>query len=60
MADLYVHLNHEEYKAIEVAMRAFKETVHTTVSGFYHKSVRIPFGKENTIEFHGPAVKAAE
>ena len=59
MADIYVHLTHAEWKAIEAACREFRETVHTTVTGFYHKSFRIPF-KDGAIEFHGPAVKASE
>lgn len=59
MASPYVQMTHEEYKAMEAAMRAFKETTHTSVHGFYHKSVKIPIGAV-TVEFHGPIVKAAE
>ena len=57
--EIYIRLSHEDYKAMEDAAKAFKETVHTTVTGFYHKSIRLPIG-ESVIEFHGPAVKAAE
>jgi hypothetical protein len=53
-------LTHAEYKALEAACRAFHETTHTTVTGYYHKSFRIPLGQGNQMEFHGPAVKAAE
>lgn len=59
MANQYVQMTYEEYKAMETAMREFKETSHTTVTGFYHKSIRIPMG-DGTIEFHGPIVMAAE
>ena len=57
--DFYVNLDHKAYKALEAAMRAFKETTHTSVEGYYHKSIRIPVG-DSEFEFHGPAVKAAE
>ena len=57
--DFYVNLTHAQYKALEAAMRAFEETTHTSVEGFYHKSIRVPVG-DATFEFHGPAVKAAE
>ena len=40
----YVHLDHESYKAMETAMREFKETTHTSTGGFYHKSIRFPVG----------------
>ena len=56
--DQYFNLDHTEYKALEEAMTAFKETVHTSVEGFYHKSIRVPIGKTSTLEFTGPAVKA--
>ena len=59
MADIYIRLSYDEYKTIEIAMREFKETVHTTVTGYYHKSIRIPFDTGH-IEFHGPAVMADE
>ena len=59
MADLYMRLDHREYKELEKACKEFKETVHATVTGFYHKSFRIPFG-DGTLEFHGPSVKASE
>ena len=57
--DMYIHLSYKEYKAAEKAMREFNETTHTTVTGFYHKSIRIPLG-DSSIEFHGPAVKSSE
>ena len=53
--NIYIQLDYDAYKRLEIAMRAMKETTHTTVSGFYHKSVRLPVG-EATIEFHGPNV----
>lgn len=52
----YVHLDHESYKAMEKAMREFKETTHKTTSGFYHKSIRFPVGAGLIMEFHGPLV----
>jgi len=55
--DIYINLNHKSYKALEEAMKAFDETVHTSVEGFYHKSIRLPVG-DATFEFTGPAVKA--
>ena len=55
--DIYINLDHKSYKALEKAMREFKETVHTSVEGFYHKSIRLPVG-DATFEFTGPAVKA--
>lgn len=55
--DIYINLNHASYKALEEAMREFEETVHTSVEGFYHKSIRLPVG-DATFEFTGPAVKA--
>lgn len=55
--DIYINLDHASYKALEKAMTEFKETVHTSVEGFYHKSIRLPVG-DATFEFTGPAVKA--
>jgi len=60
MSCIYVQLSYEEYKSLEEAIHAFRETVHTTVTGFYHKSIRLPIGGGNLIEFHGPIVKASE
>lgn len=57
--DIYARLTYDEYKALEKACKDFQERVHTTVSGYYHKSFRLTFG-DTTIEFHGPAVKAGE
>lgn len=59
MAEPYVRFSHEEYKAFEEACRAFRETIHKTVTGYYHKSIRLPVG-DTMWEFHGPIVKAAE
>lgn len=59
MACFYIQLNYEEYKALERAIREYKETEHKTVTGFYHKSIRLPVG-DNTMEFHGPIVKSSE
>lgn len=59
MADIYTRFSHEEYKAFEEACREFAETIHTTVTGYYHKSIRLPIG-DLVFEFHGPIVKAAE
>ncbi len=50
----------EDYKSIETQMKDFNETTHTTVDGFYHKSIRIKLDEKLTVEFHGPLVKAAE
>ena len=57
--DIYLHLNYREYKEVEAQCKAFAETAHTTVDGYYHKSFRLEIGGA-TFEFHGPAVKAAE
>ena len=59
MPNQYMQLTYEEYKTMEEAMRKFKETTHTSVTGFYHKSIRIPIG-DSTIEFHGPLVMSNE
>lgn len=52
----YIHLTHEDYKAMEQAMREFKETTHTSTGGFYHKSIRFAVGPGLIMEFHGPLV----
>lgn len=57
MPNIYVSVSYEEYKVVEQAMREFRETVHTTVSGFYHKSIRVPLGRETWLEVHGPIVQ---
>ena len=59
MADIYVQVSYDEYKVLEEQMREFRETVHTTVTGFYHKSIRLNVG-DTVFEFHGPAVKGEE
>ncbi len=60
MADMYFNLDYEEFKALEKAMKAFKETEHGKGTDYYHKAVRIPVGEHLTIEFHGPGVKARQ
>ncbi len=52
----YTHLTHEEYKALEKQMMCFKETIHKTTGGFYHKSIRIMISDDLIMEFHGPLV----
>ncbi len=59
MADIYARLTYDEFKELEIACKEFKETIHTTVTGYYHKSIRLPIGGMS-MEFHGPIVKAAE
>jgi len=56
--DFYVRLNYKQYKELERQLINYKEleTTHTTVSGYYHKALRIQVG-EVTFEFQGPAVK---
>lgn len=57
--DIYIRLGYREYKEVERQMREFKETSHTSVDGYYHKSIRIKVG-DVEFEFHGPLVKAQE
>lgn len=56
--DIYIRLDYRSYKALEDQIRAFPEceTVHTTVTGFYHKAIRLQVG-DVVFEFQGPAVK---
>mgnify|MGYP001599513586 CR=1 FL=1 len=56
MAQPYVHLTYDEYKAFERACKKFRETTHHSTDGSYHKSIRLPVGPL-TIEFHGPLWK---
>lgn len=56
MAVIYMHISYEEYKALEEQMRAFKETTHTSVDGFHHKSIRLWVSDDTIMEFHGPLV----
>lgn len=56
MSVIYTHLTYEDYKKLEGQMKAFKETSHTTVSGFYHKSIRLKINDTLIMEFHGPNV----
>ena len=60
MTVIYLQLNHEDYKKIEKQMTEFKETVHNTTTGFYHKSIRIRVNAATVMEYHGPIVRAAE
>ncbi len=60
MAVLYMRLDYEEYKALEKAMREFKETTHGKGSEWYHKSIRLPISDGLKIEFHGPDVMARQ
>jgi thioredoxin reductase len=52
----YMHCGYEDYKELERQMKEFKETVHTTVSGYHHKSIRLKVNKDLIIEYHGPLV----
>ena len=56
MSVIYMHLQYEEYKALEQQMRAFNETSHKSTGGFYHKSIRLKINEGTIIEFHGPLV----
>lgn len=60
MACQYMHLDYEDYKALEKQMKSFNETTHETAPGFYHRSIRLQITDGLTFEFHGPLVKAAE
>ena len=59
--DIYVNLKYAEYKALEQQLRDLDrcETSHTSVDGFYHKSISFLVDGVR-FEFHGPNVKAAE
>lgn len=52
----YIHLSYEAYKALERQCREWKETTHTTVTGFHHKSIRLNIDGNLIMEFHGPLV----
>ena len=60
MTVIYMQMAHEHYKGLEKQMTEFKETVHKTTGGFYHKSIRLKIDDDTVMEFHGPIVKAAE
>ena len=61
MTALYIHLDYENYKALEQQMREFRESTHTSMPGpFYHKSIRLKINQDTTIEFHGPNVRGLE
>ncbi len=53
---LYLQLDHEDYKDLEQQMKEFKETEHTSVKGFYHKSIRLRLSNL-VVEFTGPVVR---
>ena len=53
---LYTQLTYEDYKNLEAQMKAFKETTHTTVTGFHHKSIRIKINDNLIHEYHGAMV----
>lgn len=52
----YTHLSYEDYKRLEKQMKEFRETTHTTATGFHHKSVRLVINDGLIIEYHGPMV----
>lgn len=58
MTDVYLRLDYRQYKHLERQLREFErcETVHTTVTGYYHKALRLEIG-DITLEIQGPAVK---
>jgi len=56
----YMSLTHESYKKLEQQCKKFAETTHTTVTGFYHKSIRLRISEGLIVEYHGPIVMAAE
>lgn len=56
----YIQLQYEEYKELEEQMREFKETTHTSVEGFYHKSIRLRINPGLIMEFLGPLVLAGQ
>jgi hypothetical protein len=60
MSVIYIHLDYENYKQLEVQMREFAETQHTSTSGFYHKSIRLRVSDDMVMEFHGPLVGGDE
>lgn len=59
MADLYMRLTYDEYKALEEQCRNWDdhETAHTSVDGYYHKAFRLRISDDILIEFQGPMVK---
>jgi hypothetical protein len=59
--DIYVNLNYDDYKVLEAQLRDLsqRETAHTTVDGFYHKSISFRVAGVR-FEFHGPSVKAGQ
>ena len=58
MAQLYMSLKYEDWKALESQCKGFSEieTSHTTTNGYYHKAFRLTLG-DLLIEFQGPLVK---
>ncbi len=60
MADLYISLNHNQYKKLEEQLARFKEmeTTHESMDRrFYHKAFRLDLG-DVVFEFQGPRVMA--
>lgn len=59
MNDLYIRLNHEQYKNLESQLEHFKdlETTHRTVDGGYHKAFRLVITNSLIFEFQGPLIK---
>lgn len=53
---LYTQLTYEDYKRMEEQMKMFRETVHPTVTGYHHKSIRIQLSPHLIHEYHGPLV----
>ena len=60
MADLYMNLSYDQWKALEEQMKAFQETSHGKGTEYYHKSIRIKVTDDLNIEFHGPNVMARQ
>ena len=54
--NIYISLNHDDYKEVEGQCKAFHETVHRSVEGGYHKSFRLYVTDRLTLEFQGPIV----
>ena len=57
--DIYMRLNHEQYKNVERQLKNFNnfETTHKSVDGGYHKAFRLHITSTLVIEFMGPLVK---
>ena len=57
--DMYIRLNHEQYKNVEDQLRRFDEleTTHRTVEGGYHKAFRLHITETFVLELQGPLIK---